>query len=93
MQTKFAKWPGAEKAKADTYKAEADVQIAVIQNEPGGTWTEVFEDRNGNWTCALLAAPFTVDGVTPIEEPASCAALRVDAVIVDDPEKPVNPED
>lgn len=93
MATLFCKWPANDKAGADAYKAECDTQYEAFLDlngfpEPGAIWTLVREDANGNWTVAMFGPPWSFDGTNPIAEPASCAALRQDAVVVETPEWP-----
>jgi hypothetical protein len=93
MATLFCKWPSNDEASANAYKAECDAEYeAFIANagfpEPGAIWALVREDKNGNWTVPLFGPPWAHDGVNPITEPSSCAALRVDAVVVETPEWP-----
>lgn len=93
MSTKFVKWPPEQKAKADAYNAECAVQYQAMlaannQPEPGAIWAICRADRNGNWTVALYGPPWVWD-VEEVAEPTSCAALRVDGVVVDAPEWPV----
>lgn len=85
MATLFCKWPSQDQAKANAYNDECTAQNPDL----GATWALVRQDQNGNWTVPLLGAPWSFDGVTPFDEPASCAALREDAVVVETPEWPV----
>lgn len=84
MSTRFCKWPPTEQAKAIAYNDECTAQSPDV----GSVWGNVREDKNGNWTVPLLGPPWSYDGVNVFPEPASCAALRVDAVVVDTPEFP-----
>lgn len=89
MSTLFCKWPPSEQGKAEAYEAECTAQNPDV----GATWALVREDRNGNWTVPLLGPPWSYDGINAFPEPASCAALRVDAVVVQTPEWPEPPEE
>lgn len=85
MTTLFCKWPESDKAKADAYLAECNIQ----NPDTGATWALVRQDRNGNWTVPLLGPPWVYDGGVPFPEPETCAALRADAVVVETPEWPI----
>ncbi len=89
MSTLFCKWPANAKANADTYNDECATQYADLTSEVGAIWAIVREDANGNWTVPLLGPPwfYVVEG--DFVEPASCLALRGDAVVVAAPEWPV----
>lgn len=84
MATRFCKWPPQDRAKATAYNNECTARNPDI----GSTWALSREDKNGNWTVPLLGPPWSYDGVNVFAEPASCAALRVDAVIVETAEWP-----
>jgi len=84
MSTLFCKWPAPDRAKAEAYNDECTVQNPDI----GATWSNVRDDRNGNWTVPLLGAPWSFDGINAFAEPSSCLALRGDAVVVENPEWP-----
>lgn len=92
MSTLFCKWPANGQLDAEAYEAECTVEYVLMSEEIGGRWALVREDRNGNWTVPLYGPPWSFDGVSPIGEPASCAALRVDAVVVETPEWPEEDE-
>lgn len=88
MATLFCKWPPENEAGALAYLAECNAQALAQLNEP--VWAPAPRlDRNGNHTVALFGPPWSFDGVNPFPEPASCLALRVDAVVVETPEWPV----
>ena len=91
MSTKFVKWPPEQQAKAVAYEAECSVQLRIMTGEPSDIWYIPREDRNGNWTVALYGPPWIWDQAE-VPEPPSCAALRVDGVVVDFPEWPVEEE-
>lgn len=96
MSTKFVKFPPEKQADAIAYEAECRVQLKAMmaannQPEPDAIWYIPRQDRNGNWTVALYGPPW-VWLTEVVEEPASCAALRADAVVVDYPEWPVEEE-
>lgn len=88
MSTLFCKWPPTEQAKAIAYNDECTVQNPDV----GSVWGNVRQDKNGNWTVPLLGPPWSFDGVTTFPEPPTCAALRVDAVVVETPEWPIEEE-
>jgi hypothetical protein len=92
MATKFVKFPPDQKTKADAYNDECAVHYSALVSEPGGLWAIVREDRNGNWTVPLYGPPWEWVLGTPVAEPASCAVLRADAVVVDFPEWPAEEE-
>ena len=87
MATKFAKWNPDNAAAAAAYLAEANAQYAEMTGVPGDLWSIVRLDRNGNHTVPLLGPPWVLD-VAEVEEPPSCALLRIGAVVVDFPEWP-----
>lgn len=94
MATLFCKWPGNSLAAAEAYKAEADARYEEFLSnagfpEPGAIWALIREDKNGNWTVPLFGPPWSHDGINPVAEPGSCAALRADAVVVETPEWPL----
>jgi len=89
MSTLFCKWPAADKAGADAYNAECAAQYEALTSEPDAVWAIVREDRNGNWTVPLLGPPWFYMVADDFAEPASCAALRVGAVVVETPEWPI----
>lgn len=93
MATLFCKWTPSEQAKAVAYEAECTAQYRIAASLPSGKWALVREDKNGNWTVPLLGPPWSWDGVSSFPEPASCLALRVDAVVVETPEWPVVEEE
>ena len=93
MATLFCKWPPNDQTSAQAYLDECDAQLAIAIGEPGAKWANApREDQNGNWTVALLGPPWKWQLGTPFAEPASCAALREDAVVVETPEWPVEEE-
>lgn len=89
MANKFVKFPPEHLAKAQAYLDECNVHYRALVGEPEGVWSTVRLDRNGNHTVALYGPPWIWD-TTEVPEPAECAALRVDGVVVDDPEWPVD---
>jgi len=99
MSTKFVKFPPEKEADAIAYEAECTAQLRLLTGEVDGRWyvnpvtgaPGGRPDRNGNWTVALYGPPW-VWNVAEVEEPASCALLRADAVVVDFPEWPVEEE-
>lgn len=97
MSTLFCKWPPENEAGAIAYKAVADAAYEQMLSdegypEPGAVWGLIRLDKNGNHTIPLFGPPWSFDGVNPITEPAACAAARVDAVVVETPEWPVEEE-
>lgn len=93
MATLFCKWPAAEKAKADAYNDECGDQYEALTSEVNAIWSIVRADKNGNWTVPLLGAPWFYLVPNDFTEPASCLPLRADAVVVETPEWPLDPED
>lgn len=89
MATLFCKWPAPNKPAADAYNAECAVQYGVLTSEANAAWAIVREDANGNWTVPLLGPPWFYQQPEDFEEPASCLALRANAVVVATPEWPV----
>ena len=89
MATLFCKWPADDKAKADAYNDECSVQYEALTSEVDAIWAIVREDANGNWTVPLLGPPWFYISPGDFQEPASCFALRGDAVVVATPEWPV----
>lgn len=87
MSTKFVKFPPEKQADAAAYCNECTAQYIAMSGEVGGLWYIPRVDKNNNWTVALYGPPWIWD-VLIVEEPPSCAALRVDAVVVDTPEWP-----
>lgn len=85
MSTLFVKFPPHAQADAIAYNDECTVHNPDV----GATWGNVRVDRNGNWTVPLLGPPWSYDGVNTVPEPPSCAALRVDAVVVEASEWPI----
>lgn len=88
MSTKFVKFPPEKGAEAVAYEAECSAQLRLLTGEPTDIWAIVRLDRNNNHTVPLYGPPW-VWNVAEVEEPASCLALRGDAVVVDFPEWPV----
>lgn len=89
MATLFCKWPPAEKSAADAYNDECSAQYEALTGEPNAVWAIVREDKNGKWTVPLLGPPWFYIEPADFEEPPSCAALRVGALVVETPEWPV----
>jgi len=94
MSTLFVKHPPADQAGSIAYCNECNARYEQFLSdnsapEPGAIWYIPREDKNGNWTVALFGPPWSWDGINTVPEPASCAALRVDAVVVETPEWPV----
>jgi hypothetical protein len=90
MATLFCKWPPQDQAKALAYNAECSAQYELLTSEENAVWANVRVDQNGNWTVPLLGPPWFFIAPNDFEEPASCAALRVDAVVVETPEWPTS---
>lgn len=87
MSTLFVKFPPNAQAKAIAYEAECTARLH--ETYPAETqWAVVKVDQNGNWVVPLYGPPWEC-GAVVVEEPASCAALRVDGVVVATPEWPV----
>ncbi len=84
MTTLFVKFPPTDEAKAIAYEAECSEELHAAYPEET-VWYVPRQDKNGNWTVALYGPPFKIGGVE-VSEPPSCAALRVDAVVVETPE-------
>ena len=88
MSTLFCKWPANDKTSADAYNAECAIQYGIPTSEDPAVWAVVREDANGNWTVPLLGPPWFHMVPDDFEEPASCLALRTNAVVVEHPEWP-----
>lgn len=82
MATLFCKWPPQDEIKAQNYNDECTIHNPDI----GATWAVVRQDKHSNWTVPLMGPPWSFDGVNEVVEPPSCAALRIDAVVVEYPE-------
>jgi hypothetical protein len=87
MATKFVKFPPEKQADALAYEAECTVQLGIYTGGMETRWALIRQDRNNNWTVPLYGPPWVWDQ-EEVAEPESCAALRVDAVVVDHPEWP-----
>ena len=83
MPNKLVIFPSGKKTAADAYKAWADGKNAVLSNEPGGIFTDVRVDAFGQWVCAYLGPPYTIDGINEVQEPAGGEAMRADGVLHD----------
>jgi len=93
MTTKFVKFPPAAQVAAQAYCDECTNQQFAATAGMETLWYVPREDRNGNWTVALYGPPYQYGmPLVEVAEPASCAALRADAVVVDTPEWP-DPEE
>jgi hypothetical protein len=98
MSTLFVKFPPDKEADALAYEAECTAHYRALnsafasehwgltQQDGQGPWF-LRQDRNSNWTVQLFGPPWVYGG-NVVTEPASCAALRVDAVAVETPEWP-----
>lgn len=87
MSTLFVKFPPNAEAKAIAYEAECTARL--VETFPTETqWAVVRVDQNGNWVVPLYGPPWEHVLGEPVPEPASCAALRVDGVVVLTPEWP-----
>lgn len=92
MSTLFVKFPPANETGAIAYCNECNARYAELVSEENGIWYIPHEDVNGNWTIALFGPPWEWVLGVPVSEPASCAALRVDGVVVEHPEWPIEEE-
>ncbi len=81
-------FPVGKQAEALAYKAACDAHYAA-NFEENGIFGYCRPDSTGDWVVPYYGPPWSFDGVTPFPEPASCLALRVDAVVVETPEWPV----
>lgn len=88
MSTLFVRFPPTDQVDAQAYCNECNARYADLVSEPGALWYIPREDKHGNWTVALFGPPWEWIIGTPVPEPSSCAALRVEAVVVETPEWP-----
>ena len=79
MANKVVIFPVTKLAEAEAYAAECNAHYAA-NFEPGGQFAYIRPDYMGQHVVPLYGPPWTFDG-TPFDEPAECAALRVDGVI------------
>lgn len=83
MPNKVVIFPTSKLTSATAYKLWADEQNAIIANEPGSTFSEVYVDAYGQWVVGYLGPPYTIDGINVVEEPEGGPAMRADGVLHD----------
>ena len=81
MANKVVIFPETKLAEAQAYLAACDAHFSA-NFEPGGILGYIRPDYIGQHVTPFYGPGWTFDG-SPFEEPAECAALRVDGVIHD----------
>lgn len=92
--TNFWTWPAGKEAEAAAYAAAADADVAILLNEPpmAGLWSPVRTDAHGQPVVAkYYGGPWQHAGAIIPEGPTE-AALRVNAVEVEDWDRPPEEE-
>lgn len=82
MANKVVIFPEGKQGEADAYKAGCNAHYAA-SFEPGGQFAYVRNGVFGQWVVPFYGPPWEFMAGEGFEEPAECAALRVDGVLHD----------
>ncbi len=89
MANKFCIFPAGKGAQAAAYKSACNQHYAE-HYEPGGTFSWLTTDANGDWVTQFYGEPFDPLGDGSFVEPEGFDLLRADAVIEDNWDQPAD---